>query len=46
MDYQQEDLLRYFTGSERQLDELEDAFDLYTGHYAPPRLQYPIRFWH
>ena len=33
MDFQQEDLLRYFAGSERQLEELEDAFDLYTGHY-------------
>jgi len=31
--FQQEDLLAYFAGSERQLAELEEYFDLYTGHY-------------
>ncbi len=30
---QQENLLAYFTGSERQLAELEEYFDLYAGHY-------------
>ena len=33
IDFQQEDLLGYFVGSERQLAELEEHFDLYTGHY-------------
>jgi spermidine synthase len=32
--FQQEDLLAYFTGSEQQLAELEEHFDLYTGHYV------------
>jgi spermidine synthase len=32
--FQQEDLLAYFTGTERQLAELEEKFDLYTGHYV------------
>ena len=31
--FQQEDLLGYFVGSEHQLVELEEYFDLYTGHY-------------
>ncbi|MGB5721241.1 MAG: hypothetical protein WBM34_11150, partial [Woeseiaceae bacterium] len=30
---QQEDLLEYFVGSKQQLAELEEYFDLYTGHY-------------
>ena len=30
---QREDLLAYFVGSERQLAELEEHFDLYTRHY-------------
>jgi len=33
MEFQQENLLEYFDGSEQQLDELEEHFDLYTGHY-------------
>ncbi len=33
MEFQQEDLLDYFVGSETQLDKLEEHFDLYTGHY-------------
>ena len=33
MEFQQEDLLAYFTGSEQQLARLEEHFDLYTGHY-------------
>ena len=31
--FQQEDLLAYFLGSENQLARLEEHFDLYTGHY-------------
>jgi hypothetical protein len=31
--FQQEDLLAYFVGSEHQLAELREYFDLYTGHY-------------
>ena len=30
---QHEDLLAYFVGTEQQLAELEEHFDLYTGHY-------------
>jgi hypothetical protein len=33
IELQQEDLLLYFVGSEHQLAELEEYFDLYTGHY-------------
>ena len=33
LEYQQEDLLEYFAGSEPQLAELEEHFDVYTGHY-------------
>ncbi len=33
MEFQQEDLLAYFTGSEQQLAELDEHFDRYTGHY-------------
>ncbi len=33
LDFQQENLFAYFVGSERQLDKLEEHFDLYTGHY-------------
>jgi hypothetical protein len=33
IEFQQEDLLAYFFGSEHQLTELEEHFDLYTGHY-------------
>ncbi len=33
LEFQQEDLLEYFDGSENQLAELEEHFDLYTGHY-------------
>jgi len=33
MEFQQEDLLAYFTGSEQQLARLEEHFDLYAGHY-------------
>ena len=33
MDFQEEDLLAYFSGSENQLARLEEHFDLYTGHY-------------
>ena len=33
LEFQQEDLLTYFVGSEQQLAALEDHFDLYTGHY-------------
>ncbi|MGB5412546.1 MAG: fused MFS/spermidine synthase [Woeseiaceae bacterium] len=33
MEFQQENLLEYFGGSEQQLVELEEHFDLYTGHY-------------
>jgi len=33
LEFQQEDLLAYFDGSEQQLAELEEHFDLYTGHY-------------
>jgi len=33
MEFQQEDLLEYFVGSQDQLGELEEHFDLYTGHY-------------
>ena len=31
--FQQEDLLRYFDGSDRELTRLEEHFDLYTRHY-------------
>ena len=31
--FQQEDLLAYFVGNEHELAELEEYFDLYTGHY-------------
>ena len=33
IEFQQEDLLAYFVGSEHQLAELDKRFDLYTGHY-------------
>ena len=33
MEFQQEDLLEYFIGSEPQLGRLEENFDLYTGHF-------------
>jgi hypothetical protein len=33
IEFQQEDLLGYFAGSENQLAELEEYFDLYTGNY-------------
>ncbi|MEJ2299594.1 MAG: hypothetical protein P8X94_14080, partial [Woeseiaceae bacterium] len=33
IEFQQEDLLAYFIGSEDQLTELREQFDLYTGHY-------------
>jgi spermidine synthase len=33
LEFQQEDLLAYFVGSENQLDKLEEHFDRYTGHY-------------
>jgi len=33
IEFQQEDLLAYFAGSEPQLAELEEYLDLYTGHY-------------
>ena len=33
MEFQREDLLAYFAGSGLQLAELEEHFDLYTGHY-------------
>jgi spermidine synthase len=33
MEFQREDLLAYFVGSENQLVQLEEHFDLYTGHY-------------
>jgi spermidine synthase len=33
LEFQQEDLLMYFDGSENQLAELKEHFDLYTGHY-------------
>ena len=33
IEFQQENLLAYFAGSEYQLAELEEYFDLYTGHY-------------
>jgi spermidine synthase len=33
LEFQQEDLLAYFAGSEQQLAELEEHFDRYTGHY-------------
>jgi spermidine synthase len=33
LEYQQEDLLEYFLGTERQLTALEEHFEEYTGHY-------------
>jgi spermidine synthase len=33
LEYQQEDLLEYFVGTERQLTVLEEHFEKYTGHY-------------
>jgi spermidine synthase len=33
IEFQQEDRLSYFSGSERQLDELEEYFELYIRHY-------------
>ncbi|MGB5448970.1 MAG: fused MFS/spermidine synthase [Woeseiaceae bacterium] len=33
IEFQQEDLIAYFVGGEHQLAELEEYFDLYTGHY-------------
>jgi len=33
IEFQQEDLLAHFVGSEHQLAELEEHFELYTGHY-------------
>jgi hypothetical protein len=33
LEFQQEDLLAYFLGSETELAELEAHFELYTGHY-------------
>jgi hypothetical protein len=34
MEFQHEDLLAYFVGTDRQIARLEEHFDLYTGHYA------------
>ena len=33
LEFQREDLLAYFVGSEQQLAELKEHFELYTGHY-------------
>jgi len=33
IEFQQEDLLAYFAGSEHQLAELEEHIELYMGHY-------------
>ena len=33
LEYQKEDLLEYFVGTERQLTALEEHFEEYTGHY-------------
>ena len=33
MDFQQEDLLAYFDGSDDEITRLEEHFDRYTGHY-------------
>ena len=33
IEFQQENLLAHFVGSERELDKLEEHFDLYMGHY-------------
>jgi len=33
LEFQREDLLAYFVGSEQELAALEEHFDLYTGHY-------------
>ena len=33
LEFQQEDLLRYFSGTERELEALKNHFDRYTGHY-------------
>ena len=33
LEFQQEDLLRYFSGAERELATLEEHFRRYTGHY-------------
>jgi hypothetical protein len=33
IEFKQEDLLAYFIGGEHQLAELEEYFDLYTGHF-------------
>jgi spermidine synthase len=43
IEFQQEDLLEYFVGSERQLAALEEHFDLYTGHYLNYVRQYEQR---
>jgi spermidine synthase len=34
MNFQKEELLAYFAGSEQQLADLEKHFDLYAGHYS------------
>ena len=43
IEFQQEDLLEYFVGSEHQLAALEEHFDLYTGHYLNYVRQYEQR---
>jgi hypothetical protein len=40
LEYQQEDLLRYFTGTRQQLDTLDRHFQEYTQHYRDYVEQY------
>jgi len=42
--FQQEDLLEYYTGTERQLEVLEAHFEEYTGHYMDYIRMYEQRF--
>ena len=42
--FQQEDLLKYYTGTERQLEVLEAHFEEYTGHYMDYIRMYEQRF--
>jgi spermidine synthase len=44
LEFQQEDLLQYFEGTERQLSALQDHLELYMGHYTDYVRMYERQF--
>ena len=44
LEFQQQDLLEYFTGTERELEVLADHFEEYTGHYLDYIRMYERQF--